>query len=760
MSQSIEPLLRPRSIAVIGASRHRDAIGGAILHNLLEMGFQGPVYPVNPSADHIQSVAAYPDVASIPGPVDLAIVVVPAAKVLEVAEACGAKGIRALVVISAGFKETGPEGQKREQDLRAVVLRHGMRLVGPNCLGILNTDPAVSMNATFSPVQAPPGRVAFSSQSGALGLAILDHAKQLDLGISQFVSIGNKADVSGNDLIEFWEQDPGTDVILLYLESFGNPAKFTQIARRVARKKPIVAVKSGRTKSGARAASSHTGSLAGSDVAVDALFRQSGVIRTDTIEELFDTALLLAYQPVPTGNRVAILTNAGGPAIMAADACESNGLSLPSLESKTVKALRGFLAPEASVKNPVDMIASADAASYEQALRLLLADKNVDAVIVIFVPPLVTGAQEVARSILAAGAGSKKPILSCFMGSHGVPESLRSLNEGHIPSYAFPEAAARTLARAVHYGVWRGTPAGKVPTLSGINAARGRAVIDRALSTAPSTGVTAAGAPGAGAAGSGEGWLPPEELAELMAAYGIRSAGARSAANRGEAAVVAKNVGFPVVLKVKSPDVIHKTDVGGVKLGIKTEEEAARAFDEIRASLAKAKPGARFEGVTVERMVAGGIETIVGMTRDPMFGPVVLFGLGGVAVELLHDVSVRVAPLTDRDADEMIRSIRGFPLLDGYRGAAPANISSLLDVLHRVSRLAIDMPEILELDLNPVLAFPGDTPCLALDARVKVGRVPPVPAVAGGPDSAAGAKTADPNSKSARVPAASAATRR
>lgn len=751
MSQSIEPLLRPRSIAVIGASRSRDAIGGAILHNLLEMGFQGPVYPVNPSADHIQSVAAYPDVVSIPGPVDLALVVVPAAKVLEVVEACGAKGVRALVVISAGFKEVGPEGQKREEDLRAAVLRHGMRLVGPNCLGILNTDPAVSMNATFSPVQAPPGRVAFSSQSGALGLAILDHAKQLDLGISQFVSIGNKADVSGNDLIEFWEQDPGTDVILLYLESFGNPAKFTQIARRVARKKPIVAVKSGRTKSGARAASSHTGSLAGSDVAVDALFRQSGVIRTDTIEELFDTALLLAYQPVPTGNRVAILTNAGGPAIMAADACESNGLSLPPLDAKTVKALRGFLVPEASVKNPVDMIASADAASYEQALRLLLADKNVDAAIVIFVPPLVTGAPEVARSILAAGAGSKKPILSCFMGSHGVPESLRSLNEGHIPSYAFPEAAARTLARAVHYGIWRGTPAGKVPTLSGINAVRGRAVIDRALSAAN------AAAASTGTAGSGEGWLAPEDLAELMAAYGIRSAGARSAGNRGEAAVVAKSVGFPVVLKVKSPDVIHKTDVGGVKLGIKTEEEAARAFDEIRASLAKAKPGARFEGVTVERMVAGGIETIIGMTRDPLFGPVVLFGLGGVAVELLHDVSVRVAPLTDRDADEMIRSIRGFPLLEGYRGAAPANVNSLLDVLHRVSRLAIDLPEVLELDLNPVLAFPGDTPCLALDARVKVGRVAPIAGPGPGP---AGAKTADPHSKATRVPAVSAATRR
>ncbi len=750
MPQTLEPLLRPRSVAVIGASRRRDAIGGAILHNLLEMGFQGPVYPVNPSATFVQSVQAYPDVCSIPGPVDLAVIVVPAAQVLDAAEACGAKGVKALVVISAGFKEVGPEGMKREEALRATVRRHGMRLVGPNCLGILNTDPGVSMNATFSPVQAPPGRVAFSSQSGALGLAILDHAKQLDLGISQFVSIGNKADVSGNDLIEFWEQDPGTDVILLYLESFGNPAKFTQIARRVARKKPIVAVKSGRTKSGARAASSHTGSLAGSDVAVDALFHQSGVIRTDTIEELFDTALLLAYQPVPTGSRVAILTNAGGPAIMAADACESAGLTLPSLDPKTVKALRGFLPAEASVKNPVDMIASADAASYEQALRLLLADRNVDSVIVIFVPPLVTGAPEVARSILAGGAGSKKPILSCFMGSHGVPEGLRSLNEGHIPSYAFPEAAARTLARAVKYGIWRGTPAGKVPTLTGIDSARARSVIDQAL--ADGGAAPGVAAPGAETA---ERWLAPDALAQLLAAYGIRSAGARPALNRGEAAVVAKSVGFPVAMKVKSADVIHKTDVGGVRLGIKSEEEAARAFDEIRAALMKAKPGARFEGVTIERMVPGGIETIVGMTRDALFGPVVLFGLGGVAVELLHDVSVRVAPLTDRDADEMIRGIRSYPLLEGYRGAPPANTESLLDLLHRVSRMAIEQPEILELDLNPVLVFHGSTPCVALDARLKLGRPTAGPA----PEPALAAGGGASSSKPGRFPAASSASK-
>jgi len=719
--QTLEPLFRPRSIAVVGASRRRDSIGGAVLRNLLEQEFQGPVYPVHRDAAYVQSVAAYATVEQIPGPVDLAIIVVPAAGVLETVEACGKKGVRALVVISAGFKEVGPEGRERERILVETVRRYGMRLIGPNCLGILNTDPGVRMNATFAPLQPPAGRVAFSSQSGALGLAILDYARELNLGISQFVSVGNKADVSGNDLIEFWAQDDGTDVILLYLESFGNPSKFVQLARRVSREKPIVAVKSGRTVSGALAASSHTGALAGSDAAVDALFHQSGVIRTDTIEELFDTALLLAYQPVPRGKRVAILTNAGGPGIMAADACESAGLELPALSAKTTKALRGFLPAEASVRNPVDMIASARAESYEKALALLVADENVDAVIVIFVPPLVTGAPDVARAILAGGKGSKKPILSCFMGSHGVPESLKSLNEGHIPSYSFPEAAARTLARVADYGRWRAVEPGGTPKLKNVNAAAARAVIERFLAASPVPG-KAAGA-GAGADASA-GWLPPDQLLPLLGAYGIRTPALRPAANRGEAAAAAKQIGFPVAMKIKSPDVVHKTDVGGVKLNLHTEEEAAKAFDEIRVALAQKKPDARFEGVTVEPMVSGGIETIVGMSRDPLFGPVVLFGLGGVAVELLRDVAVRVAPITDRDAEEMLGEIRGAPLLDGYRGAPAVDKASLLDLLHRVSRLAVDHPEILELDLNPVVAFPGGKPALVLDARVRVGAPP------------------------------------
>ena len=725
----LDALLRPRSIAVIGASRRRDSIGGAILRNLIDQGFQGPVYPINPNAPFVQSIPAYPSVASVPGEVDLAIIVIPADQVMEAARSCGEKGVRALIVISAGFKETGEEGQKREHALVEVARRYGMRLVGPNCLGIVNTDPNVSMNATFAPVSPPAGRVAFSSQSGALGLAILDYARRLNLGISQFVSVGNKAEVSGNDLIEFWEHDPGTDLILLYLESFGNPRKFTQLARRVARTKPIIAVKSGRTPGGSRAATSHTGALAGSDAAVNALFRQSGVIRTDTIEELFDTAMLLGSQPVPTGPGVAILTNAGGPGIMAADACESAGLTLAKLEQKTVKALKEFLSPAASVRNPVDMIASADAPSYQRALGLLVTDKNVNAVIVIFVPPLVTGAQEVAGAILAGSAGSKVPVLSCFMGSHGVPESLRSLQEGHIPSYAFPEAAARTLARAVSYGVWRKKPPGSVPTIPDLNSDRARETVAKALE---------------GAKAGESRWMTSDQVEELLRAYGIRTSGARTATNRGEAAMVARSIGFPVAMKVRSPEILHKTDVQGVRLDLKTDEEAARAFDEIRTALARSNPSARFQGVTVERMIVGGVETIVGMTRDPSFGPVVIFGLGGVAVELLHDVSLRVAPLTDRDAEEMLREIRGFPILDGYRSTPKSNVPSLLDLIHRVSRLASDQEEVAELDLNPVVVFPGEAPCVAVDARVRL------QAAAGAPG-AATAKTAE--ARTSEVPA-------
>jgi acetate---CoA ligase (ADP-forming) len=712
----LDALLRPRSVAVIGASRERGTIGAEILHNLIARGFQGPVYPVNPKAGFVQSVSAYPSIEAVPGPVDLAVVVVPAAAVPAILEACGRAGVAAAVVISAGFRETGEEGAARERVLLECTRRHGMRLVGPNCLGVLNTEPAVALDATFAPTFPAAGRIAFSSQSGALGLAILEYSAQLNLGISHFVSVGNKADVSGNDLLEYWEQDPGTDLILLYLESFGNPRRFTQIARRVGRTKPIVAVKSGRTGAGQRAAASHTGSLAGSDAAVDALCLQSGVIRTDTIEELFDVAMLLAHQPVPHGHRVAIVTNAGGPGIMATDACESHGLEVGPLAEPTVAALRAFLPKEASTRNPVDMIASAAPESYEQAIRLVAADPGVDAVLAIYVPPIVTRPLDVAQAIVRGSAAAARdarergaappPVLSCFMGSHGVPEGLRSLHEGQIPSYAFPESAAIALARAVRYGRWRAEPEGLTRRFAA-DARRAGEALARARARA--------------AAGDGA-WLDPDETRELLAAYGIVMPAARVARSEEEAVRAAAAAGGPVALKLVSATIAHKSDVGGVVLDVRNEAEAREAFRGIAARLEARGMRERMEGVLVQPMIREGIEAIVGVTHDRSFGPLVMFGIGGVHVELLRDVAFRVHPLTDRDARDLVRGVRGFPLLAGYRGAPPGDVAALEELLLRVSQLAGDHPEIGEMDLNPLKVLPPGRGCVVVDARVLVRR--------------------------------------
>jgi acetyl coenzyme A synthetase (ADP forming)-like protein len=711
----LDAIFRPRSVAVIGASRRPGSIGAAIFHNLLEHGFAGPVYPVNPSARVVQSVLAYPSVGEIPGDVDLAVIAIPARDTLAAVEECGKKGVRGVVVITAGFKETGPEGAERELALRDTARRYGMRLVGPNCLGVLNTENGVHLDATFAPAWPPPGQVAFSSQSGALGLAILETAGALGLGFSQFASVGNKADVSGNDLLEYWEKDPGTGVILLYLESFGNPRRFTQIARRVARTKPIAAVKSGRTRAGARAASSHTGSLAGPDNAVDALCLQSGVIRTDTIEELFDVAMLLANQPLPQGARVGILTNAGGPAIMASDACEFHGLELPSLTNATMTALRVFLPPEASVKNPVDMIASAAATSFEMSVQLMLADPNVDALLVIYVPPLVTTPLEVASAIvrgakaatleLTSRGAAPKPVLSCFMGAHGVPEGLRSLQEGHIPSYPFPESGIMALARTVRYARWRTAPEGREVRFDDIDLGAARAAVQSALHRAE---------PGHSV------WLTPEETHELLEAAGIRGVPTTHATTAGEAAQAAARMGFPVAVKLASKTLTHKSEVGGVTLDLATEADVRRAFAEIGRKLDEKGLREQMDGVTVQPMVSEGVEAIIGMTNDPSFGPVLMFGLGGVYVELLRDVTFRVHPVTDRDAAEMVRTVRGAKLLDGWRGAPPADTAALEQAILRLSQLVGAIPEISELDLNPLKVLPRGKGCMVVDARVAV----------------------------------------
>ncbi len=714
-SQGLEAILRPRSIAVIGASRERGTIGAEVFHNLIARGFEGPVYPVNPRASVVQSVVAYPSIGAVPGPVDLALVIVPAAFVLPVLEECGKKGVRGAVVISAGFREVGEEGAARERALVECARRYGMRLVGPNCLGVLNTEKAVRMDATFAAVFPPAGHVAFSSQSGALGLAILEYASQLNLGISQFVSVGNKADVSGNDLLLFWETDADTNVILLYLESFGNPRRFTQIARRVARRKPIVAVKSGRTRAGIRAASSHTGSLAGADVAVDALCEQSGVIRTDTIEELFDVALLMATQPVPRGNRVGILTNAGGPGIMASDACESHGLEVPLLEDSVVEALRAFLPREASTRNPVDMIASATPESFERSLQVILQDANVDAVLVIYVPPIVTTPLEVAQAIVRGAASANrsalsrglpaKPVLTCFMGSHGVPEGLRSLQESHIPSYSFPESAAIALAGAVRYGRWLAEPEGQVVTFDDVERARAEAALARARQRA----------------GGGESaWLSPEEVRDLLGAYRIASPGYALAGSTEQAVRAAERIGFPVALKLVSESITHKSDVGGVVLDVRNAAEVAAAFQAIENRLRQLGRDKEMAGVSVQQMVREGVEAIVGVTFDRSFGPLIMFGLGGVHVELMHDVVFRIHPLTDRDARHMVRAVRGYPLLEGYRGAPPGDVAAVERTLLRVSQLVGDHPDIVEMDLNPIKVLPPGRGCTVVDARVAV----------------------------------------
>jgi acetyl coenzyme A synthetase (ADP forming)-like protein len=701
MPSSLEPLLRPRSIAVVGAARRRGTIAAEVFHNLVHVGFQGAVYPVNPKAAVVQSVRAYATVDEIPDPVDLAVLVVPAAQVLETIDACGRKGVRAVVVITAGFAETGPEGAALQAELAERARGYGMRVVGPNCLGVLNAHPDVRLGATFAPNFPPFGGVAVCSQSGALGLAILDLALEVGMGISSFVSIGNRADVSAVDLMQYWEDDPSTNVVLLYLENLGDPAQFLEVARRVSRKKPIAVLKSGRTEAGRRAASSHTGALAGMDVAVDALLGQCGVLRTDTIHELFDVAMLLSTQPVPKGPRVAILTNAGGPGIMATDACESRGLKVPALAESTREALRAFLPAAASVGNPVDMIASASAEQYEQSLRLLLDDPGVDAVLTLFVTPIVTRPSDVAEAIIRATEGARKPVAACFMGSQGVPEAAAMLRDKRVPTFTFPEAAAAALARASRYGAF----------LARGEDAAASVQVDRDAAAAVLGKPLPAGARGR--------WLDPEEVRVVLDAYGIATPKQALARSGDEAAKLAGELGFPVALKLIAKGITHKTDVGGVRLGLRDESEVREAYLAMLGRMTELGRAGDMQGVLLQRMAEKGIETFVGATRDPEFGHLIGFGLGGVQVELLKDVVFRVAPLGATDAAEMVDGIRARALLEGFRGGPVIDKRALADVLSRVGRLVADFPQIAEIDLNPVIARPDGV--TAVDARIRVG---------------------------------------
>ena len=703
---AVNHLLAPRSVAVVGASRQRGSIGAELFHNVVATGFRGPVYPVNPAATEIEGVPAYASVLDIPGDLEMAVVTVPAAAVLEVARQCAAKGVRALVVISAGFSEVGPEGAELQRLLLEICRQAGMRLVGPNCMGVINTAGGVNLDATFAPDKPTPGRVGFLSQSGGLGIAVMARAQALGSGISSFVSVGNKADLSGNDFIQYWEADGATDLIMLYLESFGNPRKFARVARRVSRSKPILAVKGGRSPAGNRATSSHTGALlSASDVTVDALFQQAGVIRTDTLADLFDTALLLGSQPMPAGNRVAILTNAGGPAILCADACEAGGLVVPALPAQVRAELAAFMPAAASTGNPVDMLASASAEDYSRAIAALAACEEIDAIIVIFTPPLVTKAPEVIRAIQRSARSLPRPIplLSVFMSKQSAPRVIRSEGVG-VPHYPFPEEAARALSLAARYGAWRALPEEPLAALNGIDRDRATAAIATALA-------------------DGGGWMSPVVLAELLTCYGIPLVDTRFADSPRSAGREAGRLGSPVALKAIVPGLLHKSDAGAVRLDLKGERAVQRAAIDMAARLEQS--GHHVDGYQVQPIAAKGVEMIVGVVQDKHFGPVVACGAGGTATELIKDVAVRITPITRGEASRMVRSLKTFPLLDGYRGSPRANVDALEDVLLRVSALVEAHPEVVEMDLNPLIVHPAGA--VAVDARVRLEAGPPRP---------------------------------
>jgi acetyl coenzyme A synthetase (ADP forming)-like protein len=694
---SMRAFFEPKVVAVVGAGRARGKIGAEILYNLKSCGFRGQIFAVNPSARKIQQVPSSPRLTAVPAEIDLAIVCVPAAAVSAVVDDAIAKKVKAVVVITAGFAETGAAGRAVERELLARVRRAGIRMIGPNCMGVLNAAPDVSLNATFSPVFPPAGRVAMSTQSGALGLAILDYARQLNIGFSTFASVGNKADVSTNDLLQYWEGDANTDVILLYLESFGNPRRFSQIARRVSRTKPIVAVKAGRTTVGAQAASSHTGALAASDAVVDALFRQSGIIRTRTIEELFDVTALIAHQPIPPGKRVAIVTNAGGPGILAADACQAAGLELPPFSPRSASALQAMLPAAASIGNPVDMIASATADQYERAVSVLLDDDAIDSVVVVFVPPMVTKGHDVAAAIKrAAAARPGKPVLAVFMSSVPAPALLAP-----IPAYAFPESAAAALARACEYGAWRQTPAGTVPAFDDFDDDAVRAVISSVLAR-------------------GGGWATPGEAARLLAAIRVSVAPQAEVSNADDAVAAARRLGYPVALKAVGPTIVHKTELGAVKLRLDSDADVSAAYHDLLFSLK-----APMTGALVQPMAEAGVDMLIGCVEDPSFGPVVACGLGGTMTELIGDTSFRIAPLADRDAREMVDGLRAAAVLRGYRGGIVADEAALCDALLRVSAAALRHPELRELEINPLRLFGRGAS--ALDVRVRVEAPTPAP---------------------------------
>ncbi len=693
--RNLDPLFSPKSIAVIGASNRQGSVGRAAFTNILLNEYTGTVYPVNPKEHSISGVRAYPSVLDLPETVDLAVVIVPAPVVPSVVEESGKKGVKGLVIISAGFKEVGPDGAELERQVSSIAQKYSMRMIGPNCLGVINADPNVRLNASFASGMPVEGSIAFASQSGALGEAVLDYASGENIGFSKFISMGNKADVNENDILEYLRTDPMTKVILLYIEDIIDGRKFVDTVSRVTEEKPIIAVKAGVSPEGAKAASSHTGALAGSDEAYNAILKQSGVIRVESIIDLFDYARAFAKQPLPRGNRVAIITNGGGPGIMATDASVKYGLQIAQFSEATKNKLRAGLPKEASVNNPIDLIGDAQADRYGLALGSLN-DDDVDCGLVLLTPQAMVDLKKVAETIASVGPKPGKTILASLLGLGDVTPAVGVLESSGVPNYSFPESAVRALAAMSEYKRWIDRPKTEVKHFD-VDLVQARKIIARAKQA----GLTN---------------LSQTDAMSLLSAYGLPAIKTEFARTRQQAVTLAKKVGLPVAMKIVSPDVVHKTDIGAVKLDLNSDQDVGAAFEEILKNVKTNSPGARIEGVLLQNYVTGGTETIIGIHRDPKFGPMLMFGLGGIYVEAYRDVSFRLAPIRELGARNMIQQIRGGKILEGFRGQPPRDVEAIAECIERLSQLAMDLEEVQELDVNPLLAF--EKGCKAVDARV------------------------------------------
>jgi len=686
----------PQAVAVIGASRDKEKLGYGVLSNIVEHDYPGQVYPINPKADEVLGLQCYPSVLDVPGPIDLAVMVIPNKYVAAALEECGQKGIKGVIIISAGFREAGLEGVRMERELVVIAKRHGMRLIGPNCLGVIDT--ICPLDASFAAGMPPQGKIAFMSQSGALCTAILDWALAAEIGFSRFVSLGNKADVDEVDLLAAWEDDPHSKVILTYIEGLSDGREFMEVARRVTRQIPVIAVKSGSTDAGSRAVSSHTGSLAGSARAYESAFRQSGVLRAESIQDLFDYSLAFAYQPVLRGGRIAIVTNAGGPGVMATDALEREGLSLASLSRETIDFLRNSLPAAANIYNPIDVLGDAPTDRYVLALEAALQDENVDGVIVMLAPQVMTQVEETAEAVGQTVARYDRPVLGCFMGQAKVGPGIKVLNKHKIPNYPFPERAVGALKAMLEYRRWLERSPLQIEKFD-VDQEKVRGIFDQVRADGRQT-------------------IGDAEAREIMQAYGIRIPASELATSADEAVQFAEQIGYPVVMKIASPDILHKTDIGGVKLGITGANDVRDAFDLLVYRATRYMPDAEIWGCLVQEMIQGGKEVIVGMNHDPQFGPLMMFGLGGIYVEALRDVAFRIAPFSRQEAQEMIAEIRAYSLLKGVRGERPADVEAIVDTLLRLSQLVTDFSEVMEMDINPLMVFEVGRGVVGVDMRL------------------------------------------